>query len=184
MIEDEFSPDDLSYWKGNVRSERFKKTLDDGILYRPEIVRELVQKVESALVSSVSEGIVVKGPQGSGKSHSLVNLVHKLMYGSNNKYLVAFIPDCEKWSTVDDLLGAICGSFGMSVDLMNSQVQGNNILDKRILHSLIANVDSILCKMDKKWVFVFDQINRIFVRPEISHCKDVGVFAFPFHWIK
>jgi hypothetical protein len=100
------------YWYGRIRSIRFDSTFANGILYRPQIVEELAGKVMEVLKEPVPIGIMVKGPQGIGKSHSLVSLVRKLLYGSNNKYLVTFIPDCAQWQSAYQLLEAICESFG------------------------------------------------------------------------
>ena len=47
------------------------------------------------MVDSAPEGIMVKGPGGIGKSHSLVNLVRRLTYRCKRKYRVTVIPDCS-----------------------------------------------------------------------------------------
>lgn len=86
---------------GNGRGEkRFEGSSEKGILYRPVIVDELVVKVERVLNKDRRSGIMIKGPEGIGKSHSLVNLVRKLQYGSNGKYLVTFIQDYTTFASV------------------------------------------------------------------------------------
>ena len=80
------------YWSGDVRSARFEGTLRRGILYRPQIVNDIIVTIEKNLNGVVRGGLVIKGPQGIGKSHSLVNTVLKLQ--STGKHLVTFIPDC------------------------------------------------------------------------------------------
>ena len=184
-VDDAFHKDDL-YWKANVRGDRFEAalTLGKGILYRPQIVTELHQLIDSALSNEVCRGIMVKGPGGIGKSHSLVNLVRKLTYGSNNKYLVTFIPDCFKWGNVIDLLRAICASCGIPVEPILQQVKGNSVLDSKLLDDLITSIDGNLWKLGKKWIFVFDQINKLFVKAENLHAKDATGLVFPFHCIK
>ena len=182
-VEDEFHDEDL-YWKDDVRSDRFGSTLETGILYRPQIVAELYQMVEGALRMKVSQGIMVKGPGGIGKSHSLVNLVRKLIYGSNSKYLVTFIPDCFKWGSVIDLLDAICASCGIAVEPILQQVKGNGVLDSKLLRDLVTSIDAILLKLGKKWIFVFDQINKLFVKAENIHAKDATGLVFPFNFIQ
>ena len=37
--------------------------------------------------------------------------------------------------------------------------------------------------MNKKWVLVFDQINRLFARPELNKYVDLGTLPFPFRVI-
>ena len=69
------------YWVDSVRPERFKGTLQSGFLYRPAIVNGLCSRIQDALNSSVREGVMVKGPHGVGKSHSLVNTVLKFDLG-------------------------------------------------------------------------------------------------------
>ena len=182
-LQDEFHDEDL-YWQDDVRSDHFGNTLETGILYRPQIVAELHQMVEGALSRKVQQGIMVKGPGGIGKSYSLVNLVRKLIYGSNSKYLVTFIPDCFQWGSVVDLMRAICASCGIAVEPIRQQLKGNSVLDSILLDDLITSVDAILLKLGKKWVFVFDQINKLFVKAENMHAKDAAGLVFPFNYIQ
>jgi hypothetical protein len=98
------------FWRDSVRSERFKTTVKSGVLYRQNIVTDLLEKVNEAISKKVESGFVVKGPRGIGKSHSLVNLVLKLQADAN--CLVTFIPDCDKWRNAAFLLKMICASFG------------------------------------------------------------------------
>ena len=63
-------------------------------------------------------GRFVKGPHGIGKSHLLVNLVRMLLYGSDGKYLVTFIPDCSYFEDERSLFDVICLSFGLSPEDM------------------------------------------------------------------
>ena len=182
-LQDEFHDEDL-YWQSRVRGSRFLSTMETGILYRPQIVADLHQMVERNLALNVEQGIMVKGPGGIGKSHSLVNLVRKLNYGSNSKYLVTFIPDCFKWESVIDLLCAICASCGIAVQPILQQLKGSGVLDQLLLlNDLITSVDAILLKLGKKWVFVFDQINKLFVKAENIHAKDATGLVFPFNYI-
>jgi hypothetical protein len=81
------------YWRDFVRSDRFAVSERNGILYRERIVDQLIAKVDEAISLGVVSGVIVKGPQGVGKSHSLVNLVLKLQASGN--YLVTFVPDCD-----------------------------------------------------------------------------------------
>ena len=180
-IEEAFSEKDL-YWKENVRSARFDSTLVTGFLYRPNIVDALVGSVERALLPPTAKGIIVKGPQGIGKSHTLVNLVRKLVYDSNNRYLVTFIPDCAKWTSVFSLLDDICASFGISSD--EKKCMGIDAGERdHVLKGFIAAIDIILKSMGKQWVFVFDQINKLFLKPMNLQAKDASGLAFPFNYI-
>jgi len=106
FIKEEFDEKDR-YWIDDTWGVRFEDSLTSGILYHPEIVSELVTEVESALTAKVGRGIMIKGPHGIGKSHSIVNLIRKLLYGSEGKYFVTFIPDCSRWEDVGDLYNAI-----------------------------------------------------------------------------
>jgi hypothetical protein len=100
-----------NYWETEVQSERFEKSFEDGILYRPEITKKMFELVKSTLDDESGSGIMVKGPQGIGKSHSLVNLVLKLQ--ESKKYLVTLLPDCERWTSAEYLVKSICCSFGV-----------------------------------------------------------------------
>jgi hypothetical protein len=169
-------------WADNLLVERFKIAVVDGLLYRPQIVNEIIQKTEANLTARLPEGLFVKGPQNIGKSFSLVNTVVSLE--TSGKYLVTFIPDCGKWNTWYDLVVAIFQSFGStpkefghsrtSIEAMGTAVQ-----------DIIDEIDLILTKLHKKWIFVFDQINKIFNKPECSASKGkVGNFPFPFKLMK
>ena len=105
---------------------------------------------------------MVKGPFGIGKSHTLVNLVRKLLYDSDGKYLVTFIPDCTKFRDEYSLLDAICSSFGSAPN----EIKCGDVSQQEGFMELIAVIDSILQDMDKQWIFIYDQIDRIFARLE------------------
>jgi Mrp family chromosome partitioning ATPase len=106
------------YWRDFVRSDSFVKTVSTGILYRETIVDELTEKIEQAFSLDVMSGVMVKGPQGVGKSHSLVNLALTLQASGN--YLVTFIPDCDQWTDSGFLLQMICASFGTQLESVNA----------------------------------------------------------------
>ncbi len=72
--------------------------------------------VETCLAENGHQGLMIKGPQGIGKSHSIVNLVCQLLYHSNCKYVVTFIPNFALWTNVYDLFKSICASFGSTLD--------------------------------------------------------------------
>ena len=92
-------PDRECLWRvasllgGTVRGSGFKNSLHSGILYLPEITDAFCSQVEKTLAMPMRGGIMVNGPQGIGKSHSLVNMVLKLE--STEEYLVAFTSDCR-----------------------------------------------------------------------------------------
>ena len=113
-----FSPED-TYWMETIQSERFNDCNRRGILYRPKIVKEIMTMVDNAFNKDYPDGIMIKGPHGIGKSHSLVNLVRTLQYDSSCKYLVTMISDCQRWGDVDDLYTAICSSFGTSLSALS-----------------------------------------------------------------
>jgi hypothetical protein len=180
-VEDIFSSQDL-YWIDYARGERFDSTLENGILYRPKIVDELANKVNAVLGLPVRKGIMVKGPQGVGKSHSLVSLVRKLLYGSKNKYLVTFIPDCNKWNDADYLLEAICASFG-ATPASAFGFDSERPIEQTQLRAFIKKIDTALTACKKQWVFIFDQVNTLFNKPLNRHAEDASGFDFPFFMI-
>ena len=171
------------YWKADVSLERFTSSLTDGLLYRPVIVSEICAAVASNLASISKQGLMFKGPQGIGKSHSIVNVVRKLQ--STENYLVTYIPDCRFWHTSFDLVKAICSSFGTNYDLLDLPyfTQSYAYKNEEIqLQEFINAVDAVLQANEKQWVFVFDQINRLFTR--FADTKNVGSLPFPFYTMK
>jgi hypothetical protein len=173
------------YWYELTRSERFESTLRNGLLYRPAIVDDIVKKVGEALDARVRKGIMVKGPQGIGKSHSLVNVVLNLE--STGDYLVTFIPDCEVWRTPHYLVRQICASFGSTPEHLGIDFWGEQFAFEGAWEDTLGNIveaiDAALEKLEKRWVFVFDQINRLFAMPVNEKSKDAATLTFPFNWI-
>ena len=68
-----FSPKD-SYWRHKVQHLRFDDCDNRGILYRPQIVKEMMKVIDGTFKKNRRSGIIMKGPHVIGKSHSLVNL--------------------------------------------------------------------------------------------------------------
>ena len=170
----------LPYWAPHVRGSRFEDTIGNGILYRPEIVNAVCNEISQALTSEVRRGVMMKGPQGVGKSHSLVNTVLKLQ--STSSYLVTFIPDCAWWNTASNLVSMICASFDSDPESL-----GFNLWEEVLpeaLEKFIDVIDDELAALGKQWVFVFDQINKLFVKPMNRNAMDAAGLAFPFYYIK
>ena len=66
-----------SFWIRYVRVERMRTR--STVLYRPEIVHDLVQRIAELLASNRRTPLMVKGPRGVGKSYSLINFTRHLM---------------------------------------------------------------------------------------------------------
>ena len=123
---------------------------------------------------------MVKGPNGVGKSHSLVNTALKLESEGHN--LVTLIPDCGMWTSARFLIDYICKSFGSTQQDLGIQYQ--SLYDEeRALEDLVEAVDAALSGLGKAWVFVFDQINKLFVKPENRGAEDATGLAFPYRCI-
>jgi hypothetical protein len=172
------------YWRDLVRSERFSRTIEGGILYRPAIVEDIHGEIVSAFASPVKKGVMIKGPQGIGKSHSLVNTVLKLE--SSGEYLVTFFPDCSAWDSVDFFVEQIVSSMGSTATALgfNFDLMVNEITAKRAIHAVIKEVSNALTARGKQWVFVFDQINKLFTKPQNQNAKHAAGLAFPFSLIE
>jgi hypothetical protein len=171
----------LPYWYDNLRVERFEDSDTKGLLYRPKMVNELSQIINTSLNSTRAKGVYVTGPQNIGKSFSLVNLVIQLE--ASGEYLVTFIPDCERWETTFDLVDVIFKSFRSNAkDFGHSQESIGKFKDKTT--KIIDDIASILAEMGKKWIFVFDQINCIFVECNPNKATKVGRLPFPYNLMK
>ena len=141
-----FYPDD-SYWMNGLQKVRFDDCKSRGIFYRHEIVKAMLKAVEDAFKKGGPAGIMIKGPHGICKSHSLVNLVRTLQYDSSCKYLVTMISDCQRWGDVDDLYTAICSSFGTSLSALSWS--SSSTLDSQSKHliTFVNAMDLILRRM-------------------------------------
>jgi hypothetical protein len=174
---------DTVYWIDSVRTERFTNSLQAGVLYRPDITAKIQEKIEELLKLVAPSGLMIKGPHGIGKSHTLVNVVRKLL--SEGVYLVTFIPDCECWNYPEYLQDAICASFGAKFDEFQHLYPSFGTKEKSadsVFRKFIIAIDTILEKKGKKWVFVFDQINRLFVNN--TKASDLPSLKFPFNMVR
>jgi hypothetical protein len=175
----QFAGDGGPYWLYAVRGDRFTSTIQHGILFRPSITQEICAEIDSALGGPTRRGVMLKGPQGIGKSHSLVNTV--LSLESTGNYLVTFIPDCSIWVHGGQLVDWICGSFHSSPQALGLRM---GYVRVETLCNLIDDIDSILKVLNKKWVFVFDQVNKLFSKTVNAQVVDASGLAFPFHTIQ
>jgi len=173
ILEDGFSPEDRT-WIQNVRADRMSFKSD--VLYRPQIVNDLVQQIDTLLASNERKGLLVKGPQGVGKSYSLINLTRYLL--ANGKYWVTNIPDCQHWRSENDFLEFLLQSVGVNPVPFPRKYKPSEDVDYL---DIIDDIDSIIAEQGMKWVFIFDQINKIFARPACQQTKDVTVLPFPFY---
>ena len=105
---------------------------------------------------------MIKGPQGIGKSHSIVNVYRKLVCSTN--YLVTFIPYCKEWKKSIEylLLKIICQSLRVKVAVLGLGISITKPLSEETLIEVIGAIQSLLEKKECKWVFIFDQINSLF----------------------
>jgi hypothetical protein len=169
------------------RPERFHKTVEMGILSRPQIVQEMKSIIFDP--KNKKFGLFVKGPQGVGKSHSIVNLVQTLRAEG---HIVTFIPFCELWTNKLGLMKAICRSIGTTMDALGvtSTVLKGEFFMEQFLDFIVSDClgqlnENRQAEKDKiHWILVFDQLNRIFARPAFVNAKDVGVLPEPFVWMK
>jgi energy-coupling factor transporter ATP-binding protein EcfA2 len=144
------------------------------VLYRATITDRLFEEVESWF--EPGRGTLVSGPQGIGKSHSLINLVLKLQ--ASGKYLLTFLPNCEKWGKdVYFLLDAICGSFGIDLDGIGWESPSGIHEIQRDFHAVVACINKALEGKGKRW---FDQVNTIFSSLLQESPKKIYSLPFPY----
>jgi hypothetical protein len=178
----------LPYWEPDVRIERFVSPGRTGqqlvpLLYRPAIVKTIIQKIDSFLEEGRLKGLLVTGPQGIGKSFSLVNTVIALE--STGNYLVTFIPDCDTWFLASDVVDMIAASMGVDTidEIPDFNQEWLGEAGEENFKKLIDAISSCLATTDKKWVFVFDQVNKLFDKGR-KHELSISVLPFPFRIIK
>jgi hypothetical protein len=167
------------YWYEYLRGCRFDGIQTKGLLYRPQIVNEIIQCIQHNLQADFGKGLFVKGPQNIGKSFSLVNTVIHLE--STGDYLVTFIPDCDKWDDAYYLVESIFKSFGTNADELGFTEYLLNE-NKVCVEKIIKEIDSILATLDggKKWIFVFDQINCKFANTGMEKYNKISRLPYPF----
>ena len=176
-----FPPRIVAEWMGSKKCGLMIARDRERTLYRPQIWKEMVNSVEDAFNKGGPAGIMIRGPQRIGKSHSaLLNLVRTLQYDSRCKYLVTFIPDYEKWK---DLYTLICSSFGTSLSALLWSSSSGLVSQSKRHYTFVIAMDLILRGMKKKWVLVFDQINRLFTRFVTKAASQIYLgcsLSFPF----
>jgi hypothetical protein len=100
---------------------------------------------------------------------------------ASGKYWVTIIPNCEEWEDEISFFRFLLQSVGVEPDHFGLDYDA--AIDKNF-RKLITDIDTVLSKHGMKWVFIFDQINRIFARSELQKVKDVGVLPQPFKIMK
>lgn len=103
------------------------------------------------------------GPQGIGKSHTLVALVMKYsLLGRDSPYHMTFVPQCAKWDTILQFLDYILTSFGTTRKAIHWDTNEFIRLDADGRQYLVDEVISLLSEKviakNKKWVFIFDHV--------------------------
>lgn len=136
-------------------------------------------------------GVSVGGPQGFGKSHTLVSLVETLQ---QEGHIVTFIPDCEKWKDTDFFVELIASSLGSTAEGLDLGLGESEELKKnncsKFLEAIANKLTAVNQAREKAnktpiyWILVFDQLNRIFGRQEHLQVKDMGVLPRPYSYMK
>jgi hypothetical protein len=99
----------VPYWHSHLRGSRLaEQGMVLPVLYHPKIVKQMLVKIRCHLQGQIPEGVLVTGPQGIGKSCSLINTVIQLE--STGNYLVTFLPD---WRKTFNVVKAIADSIGI-----------------------------------------------------------------------
>lgn len=174
-LEEGFHPSDRS-WLRHIQLNRM--AANSNILYRPQIVNDLVKQIEKIIDRGKGHALMVSGAQGVGKSHSLINLTRYLL--ASGKYMVTIIPDCGKWYTTSDFFDYILESVG--VNPRSFGITHDEERDKDFW-GLFRDIDYLLHENGRKWVLIFDQVNGIFDRDEFTKERRTGNLPYPFTWI-
>jgi len=181
QIKEKFEPKD-HYWIKKCPDRTIWQFVTKRVLFLPAVVDELVWRVETCLAEKGHQGLMIKGPHGIGKSHSIVNLVRQSLYHSNCKYFVTFIPDCAIWKDVTDLFKFICKPLDSNLGKLGINWTGMDMLNRKdLLDNFVEAIDAKLATQGRQWVFIFDQINKLFIRfPGIT---DISTLPFPFYYM-
>jgi len=180
-IQEKFETKDR-YWVATVGGEQYANALKNGVLFRPAVINELVRMVEKCLAEDLPRGFTIKGSQGIGKSHSIVNLVRQLLYHSNGKYFVTFIPDCAVWIGAHNLFKFICASFGSTPDELGITWTNAMLSKKYFLEEFVEAIDAKLAEQGRQWVFIIDQIDMLSAR--YQNVRDISALPFPFNYMR
>jgi hypothetical protein len=144
-IDDMFTvslPIQSTYLKAKLKEGHFSSTMERGALYRPDVTNGISRSIDTCLKKAVAWGLMINGPYGIGKSHSIVNVVWKLM--STGDFLVTYIPNCEHWETTQYLVDTICASFGLDCnDLRDSLFKQGNA-ESASFRYFVEAIDAIL----------------------------------------
>jgi len=82
-----------------------------------------------------------------------------------------------------DLIDFICKLLGSTLDELGINItsvdQSNE--NKILLEKLVEAIDAKLAMQGRQWVFIFDQINMLFIHfPRIT---DISTFPFPLNYM-
>ena len=164
-VADAFEPagDYHSYWHNKMWAGRFEESMKSGILYRPSVTDEITMLIQACFEAPGPKGLMIKGPQGIGKSHSIINVYRKLV--TSGDYLVTFIPYCQIWNSLDYFVQTVCQSLNLTLHDIGMQKKGvDSQLNMERAIGIVGLVADLLKSHGLKWVFIFDQINSLFAR--------------------
>ena len=179
VFQTEEGQDFHSYWCDQLKVDRFTTSSEQGIIYRPTVTNEIVQEIEDCFKKPGRQGLMIKGPQGIGKSHSMVNVYWKLV--NSKKYLVTFIPYCKDWQDKEYFLRTVCASLGIDANDLGLKMSIANPLSIEILRNVVTVIGGLLRKHGLKWVFMFDQINTLFTHN--PHARKLTELPEPFRLV-
>lgn len=151
-----------------TRRERFRVTKDVKTGHGKEIRiihREITNQLLSFLIEKHGNevpAVYVHGPQGVGKSHSLLEVVCELRRDTKNRVL--YIPDCGAWSETSGL-----GAF----DFLLSAIISAFIGDEDIL-GLCANLN---IAVEEKWKLEEEYWRVLMELPKYCSAKGLNLFA-------
>ena len=173
-LQEGFLPQDRS-WIPHVQDSPM--SLNSRILYRPDIVKSMVDMIDQIYEERARVGLLVTGPPGIGKSYSLVNLARYLL--ASGRYWVTIIPDSDNLRNATDLINFLLRSVGVKVDDFRCTKEDDN-MRATDLKALIEDIDNFLSKHGMKWVFAFDIVGR---EDYQETTRDASMLPYPFQMI-
>lgn len=82
---------------------------------------------------------------------------------ASHEYWVTIIPNCDEWEDEFYFFRVLLQSVGVKLETVRRLLVHVPSGPEQMM-ALIDDIDTVLTEHGKRWVFIFDQINRIFAR--------------------
>ena len=176
----QISIDPRQFTESELRSVRFEEKVKFFQVFETEARSHLVDYVQTYIDEKRKKPLVLKGPIGTGKSFSLVYIIHRLKEKYPDNSFIFYINDSEMLSEdlLDDEFRRVFRPFLLKHKFAGDKTKCDNYLSdvfmegvlnrkKNLIRQMKSEIQDLMKKihgLECKFIMVWDQINAVFRR--------------------